>query len=88
MVQDLLKKGEAVGKITTFLKSEGTDIKLATVPHTKAGKEICLSWHLKGGCYDNYQRLKSNSAAYGALKDADVSALSQFIDRGLEKISK
>jgi hypothetical protein len=86
-VQELLEKGEAVGKITTFLKSAGTDGKLAKIPNTDAGKEVCLAWHMKGGCYNNCQRLKSNPTVHGALKDNEVVALCAFIDAGLDKIA-
>jgi hypothetical protein len=49
-IQKLVDKGEAVGKISTFLKSAGTDGRSAPVPKTASGSGMCL-------CYTNCQRL-------------------------------
>jgi hypothetical protein len=87
-VQKLIDRGEAVGKIATFLKAAGKDGKSAPVPNTASGNEMCLAWHIKDGCYSNCQRLKSNSTAHGSLTDLDVETLCQFIDAGMEKSKK
>jgi hypothetical protein len=85
-IPKLIERGEAVGKIApTFLKTAGKDGKSAPVPNTALRNEICLAWHIKGGCCSNCQRLKSNSTAHGSLTDPDVETLCQFIDAGLEK---
>jgi hypothetical protein len=52
-IQKLIARGEAVGKIATFLKSARKDGKSAPVPNTASGNEMCLAWHIKGGCYSN-----------------------------------
>ena len=86
-IQKLIERGATVGKITTFLKAAGTDDTPAQIPKTEAGEEMCLSWHLKGGCYSNCQRLQKNPAAHGNLTPSEVESLCQFIDTGLDKIA-
>jgi hypothetical protein len=78
----LLNKGEALGKINVFLKVVG-DGQIAAVPKNEQGKELCLAYHSKGGCYEDCARLQG----HGVLSEDEADRLLDFIAKGLEKLA-
>jgi hypothetical protein len=77
----LLAKGVALGKINVFLKQQAMD-RLIVVPKSRQGKEMCLAYHMKGGCYEDCARL----AGHGLLSNDEAESLKTFIQNGLEKL--
>ena len=76
---NLLALGAKVGVIRKFLTKIDHD---APKPQDSQGKEICLSWHLKGGC----TRLRRNPNAHKDLSAADEEVLTTFVQSGLQNI--
>jgi len=80
---NLLALGAKVGVIRKFLSKIGPD---APKPQDSQGKEICLSWHLKGYCMTSCTRLRRNPNAHKDLLAADEEVLPTFVQSGLQNI--
>jgi hypothetical protein len=70
----------AIRKINTFLKMVGNG-QIAGVPISDSRKELCLTFHGKGGCYMDCSHVQG----HGQLSSAEVTSLESFIEKGLVK---
>ncbi len=51
---------------------------------TDAGIEMCLAFHVKGGCYKDCGR----ATGYGSLSESESTRLCKFVDENLAVISQ
>lgn len=58
-------------------KNSGKELKKLKPPVGDDGKEICMSWHFKGFCFENCQRKHSHCLLVGTTK----SKVQSFVDR-------
>jgi hypothetical protein len=78
--EGLTSNGEQTGKINTFLNLIGEG-QVASVPLSDSRKELCLAFHVKGGCYEDC----SHVLRQGTLNNCEIACLKIFIEKGLEK---
>ena len=73
---DLLQLGKAIGKIAV-ITAKATKAGLE-IPKDAQGKQLCLSYALRGGCYTACDRV----AAHRALKPEEKKAVVAFVEAG------
>jgi hypothetical protein len=72
--------GTDIGKIYTFLRMCG-DGRLADVPKTDLGIEMCLAYQTRGGCYKDCGR----HTGHLHLNKSEVARLCEFIKKDLQR---
>jgi hypothetical protein len=79
---ELKQLGFKIGKISTFLKKTGPGEGRSTVSPKVQGGQACLTWHIKGHCWDHCDK----SRLHVVLDAAEKEKLVSFINEGLQKI--
>jgi hypothetical protein len=77
-IHDLVQKGGPSGKIAVFVKVAGE-----SVPKSDCGREMCIAFHTKGGCYKDCAR----AIGHSKLNKAENARLQTYVDKGLEKMA-
>ena len=78
----LTKLGTAIGRLNVYLKKVGH--KYGTIPNDDKGREMCLSYHLKGGCYEDCARV----AGHHPLSRAELQTLGTFMKKGTYELEE
>lgn len=85
--QRLLDKGKEINqhyKLGDFMwKLKNSESFTEELPVDGNGKTYCFSWHTKGGCMSNCNRLKNNTNAHGRVTPGEVTKIVNYIDKGL-----
>jgi hypothetical protein len=77
----LLSVGSQVGRLNVYLKKVGH--KFGSIPNDDKGHEMCLAYHLKGGCYEDCAR----AIGHHSLSRKELNELGIFMKKGMYEIA-
>jgi hypothetical protein len=77
-----LSIGSQIGKLNVYLKKVGH--KFGSIPKDDKGNEMCLAYHLKGGCYEDCAR----AIGHHLLSRTEHGVLGTFMKKGTYELEE